>query len=99
LFQLSGVLNAYNAGMPTLRRGEKHKDDPKFPTKSPHLKSLGLNKQDLADLEAFLRSLDEPPRRIRPPALSLPDGVKPLLGDPKKDHAPQAPATPVRDTR
>ena len=51
----------YNAGMPTLRRGEKHKDDPKFPTKSPLLKPLGPEQAGPADLEAFLRSLDEPP--------------------------------------
>ena len=75
LFELPGVLNAYNAGMPTLRRGDKHRDDPKFPTKSPFLKPLGLNKTDLADLEAFLRALDEPPRRVRPPAISLPPGA------------------------
>ncbi len=73
LFELDGVLRMYNAGMPTLRRTEKHKDDPNFPTKSPFLKSLGLNKQDLADLEAFLRSLDEPVRRVRPPVISLPE--------------------------
>ena len=73
LFDLDGVLRMYNAGMPTLRRTEKHKDDPNFPTKSALLKPLGLNKQDLADLEAFLRSLDEPARRVRPPAISLPE--------------------------
>ncbi|WP_020475319.1 cytochrome-c peroxidase [Zavarzinella formosa] len=72
LFDLDGVLRMYNAGMPTLKKTEKHKDDPNFPTKSPLLKPLGLNKQDLADLEAFLRCLDEPARRVRPPAISLP---------------------------
>jgi cytochrome c peroxidase len=44
-------------------------DDPAFPVKSRHLKPLGLNKQDLADLTAFLTSLEEPKRRVRPPAL------------------------------
>lgn len=72
LFELDGVLRMYNAGMPTLRPREALKGDPLFPTKSAHLKSLGLNKLDLADLEAFLRSLNEPPRRVRPPAVSLP---------------------------
>lgn len=71
LFALDGVLRMYNAGMPTLRRNAKQKDDPNFPTKSPLLKPLGLNKQDLADLEAFLRCLDEPARRVRPPAISI----------------------------
>lgn len=72
LFDLDGVLRMYNAGMPTLRRNDKQKDDPNFPTKSAMLKPLGLNKQDLADLEAFLRSLDEPTKRVRPPAISIP---------------------------
>ena len=76
LFPLDGVLRMYNAGMPTLRRKDTQKDDPNFPTKSPLLKPLGLNKQDLADLEAFLRTLDEPPLRVRPPKVSQPDGDK-----------------------
>jgi len=33
------------------------------------LKPLGLNKQDLADLTAFLTSLEEPKRRVRPPEI------------------------------
>jgi cytochrome c peroxidase len=37
--------------------------------KSPLLKPLGLNKQDLADLTAFLKSLEETKIRVRPPAL------------------------------
>jgi cytochrome c peroxidase len=73
LFELEGVLRMYNAGAPTLRRPEKFKDDPNFPTKSRFLKPLGLNALDLGDLEAFLRSLDEPARRVRPPAVSLPE--------------------------
>lgn len=73
LFSLDGVLRMYNAGMPTLQRKDGQGDDPNFPTKSPFLKSLGLNKQDLADLEAFLRALDEPLLRVRPPKISLPD--------------------------
>lgn len=66
LFPLAGVLSMYNAGMPTLRRGSAHADDPLFPTKSPLLKPLGLNRQDLEDLEAFLTTLEEPALRIRP---------------------------------
>jgi cytochrome c peroxidase len=72
LFELVGVLRMYTAGMPTVRRKADQKDDPNFPAKSPLLKSLGLNKQDLADLEAFLHALDEPIRRVRPPAISAP---------------------------
>lgn len=73
LFPLDGVLRMYNAGMPTLQPKGEQKDDPNFPTKSPRLQSLGLNKQDLADLEAFLRALDEPHLRVRPPKISLPE--------------------------
>jgi cytochrome c peroxidase len=69
LFDLDGVLNMYNAGMPTVRRMPEQKDDPLFPVKSSLLQPLGLNKQDLADLKAFLESLTETRLRMRPPEL------------------------------
>ena len=69
LFELTGVLNMYNAGMATLRRKPEQAADPLFPTKSPLLKPLGLNKQELGDLKAFLESLTEPKLRVRAPAL------------------------------
>jgi cytochrome c peroxidase len=66
LFPLAGVLNMYNAGMPTLRPQPGSEEDPRFPTKSPLLRPLGLNKQDLEDLAAFLATLEEPRLRLRP---------------------------------
>jgi len=69
LFELTGVLNMYNAGMATLRRKPAETLDPLFPKKSPLLHPLGLNEQDLADLRAFLDSLTEPKLRVRAPAL------------------------------
>ena len=69
MFELDVALTLYNAGMPTAVRKKGQENDPAFPIKSPHLKPLGLNQQDLADLTAFLTSLEEPKRRIRPPAL------------------------------
>lgn len=69
LFELEGVLNMYNAGMPTLRRKPHQALDPLFPTKSPLLEPLRFNRQDLAALGAFLESLGEPRLRVRPPAL------------------------------
>jgi cytochrome c peroxidase len=69
LFELQVALTLYNAGMPTPVRKESQADDPRFPQKSPLLKPLGLNKQDLADLTAFLTSLEETKRRVRPPAI------------------------------
>lgn len=83
---LQGVLNMYNAGMPTLTPKEHQVADPTFPKKSPLLRPLGLNKQDLQDLLAFLESLEEPPLRVRP--LPLP-GIDP---DPADDPAAAAPA-------
>lgn len=77
LFELDGVLNMYNAGMATLKRKPEQENDPLFPTKSPHLKSLGLNRQDLADLKEFLLSLTEPKLRVRPPAMSTPGRIHP----------------------
>ncbi|MGL5095619.1 MAG: cytochrome-c peroxidase, partial [Planctomycetia bacterium] len=69
LFELDAVLNLYNAGMPNLTPKPEQMADPRCPKKSPLLKPLGLNKQDLADLKAFLESLTEPNARVRPPEL------------------------------
>jgi cytochrome c peroxidase len=69
LFPLQGVLNLYNAGMPTLRRKPEQENDPLFPTKSPLLHPLYLNSQDLTALKTFLEALDEPMLRIRSPEL------------------------------
>lgn len=86
LFDLDGVINMYNAGMPTLvPRTEAQKSDPMFPKqKDPLLHPLGLNAQDRADLKAFLLSLDEPPLRIRPPQLP----GEPLAADTKDGKKP-----------
>jgi cytochrome c peroxidase len=64
---LRGVLNLYNAGMPRPKRRENQMDDPLFPETSPLLKPLGLDATQLDDLEAFLRSLDEPAMRVLTP--------------------------------
>ncbi|WP_254053622.1 cytochrome-c peroxidase [Singulisphaera sp. GP187] len=71
VFELDGVLRMYNAGMATLRRpsGAPKPDAAPFPTKSPRLRPLGLNDRDLADLKAFLESLNEPRGFRRPPIL------------------------------
>lgn len=59
-FTLAGVLNMYNAGMGRARRREPRQADPLLPVVSPHVRVLGLNRQDLADLAAFLGTLAEP---------------------------------------
>jgi cytochrome c peroxidase len=83
MFELRGVLNMYNAGMVTLKRQPYQRDDPLFPVKSPHLKPLGLNRQDLADLEAFLAALAEPRQRVLPPALPEIE-AEPVSGEPRR---------------
>jgi cytochrome c peroxidase len=55
--------------MPRPPRRADQKDDPLFPTKSPLLRQLGLEDEEKADLKAFLLSLTERRRRIKPPAL------------------------------
>lgn len=65
--QLDGVLRMYNAGMPRPKPKPGQETDPKFPVTSPLLKKLDLSRQDLADLEAFLRSLEEPATRVLKP--------------------------------
>jgi cytochrome c peroxidase len=73
LFDMQELLMLYNAGMPRERRRRDQIDDPLFPEKSPLVKPLGLNKRDLADIEAFLGSLAQPHRRFAPP--TLPPGL------------------------
>ena len=55
--------------MPTVRPNPEQEKDPLFPVKSKLLQPLGLNKQDFADLKAFLESLTETRLRVRPPEL------------------------------
>jgi cytochrome c peroxidase len=62
--QLEGVLRLYNAGMPHPNRKDSQKDDPLFPVTSHLLKPLEMKPEQLADLEAFLHSLDERPVRM-----------------------------------
>lgn len=72
---LRGVLNLYNAGMPRPKRKDSQKNDPLFPETSPHLKPLNLSPEQLDDIEAFLRSLDEPAMRVlSPPFPPVPPG-------------------------
>ena len=105
LFEMPGVLNLYNAGMPTLRRRAGQENDPLFPMKSPLLKPLGLNRQDLEDLTAFLESLNEPKLRIRPrtPSDAAPRATGAARDDParggRNDSADstQSPAEGVGD--
>jgi cytochrome c peroxidase len=73
LFDIDELLRLYNAGMPNdrIRADETHKTP--APTKSPHLRPLGLNSIDLADLAAFLESLEESHRKF--PTPKLPPGL------------------------
>src|SRR5690606_17949804 len=49
LFELENVVRMYVAGMATLRPRADQAGDPLFPTKSPLLKPLDLNAQDVSD--------------------------------------------------
>lgn len=73
LFDLDEVLRLYNAGMPRDHVGKRSKPDVPTPVKSSLLRPLGLNAQDLADLAAFLDSLEESHRKFPPP--DLPPGL------------------------
>jgi cytochrome c peroxidase len=66
LFELDGVINIYNVGMPTERVDP---NDPLAPKKSPLLKELGLTVPEKAALLAFLGALEEPRLRVRTPRL------------------------------
>lgn len=64
---LEGVINMYNAGMPTLKPSKEQANDSLFPTKSVLLKPLQLSAQEQEDLQAFLESLSSTIFRERPP--------------------------------
>jgi cytochrome c peroxidase len=66
---LDSVLRAYNIGMPDVRPRSGREYDPPFPEKSPLLHRLDLTDAELEDLRAFLESLSEPLRVVRPPQL------------------------------
>ena len=68
---LEGIINMYNAGMPTLKRSAEQEKDSLFPEKSNLLQELELTKKEQEDLEAFLESLSSIIHRERPPE-SLP---------------------------
>ena len=65
LFEIDAVLTMYNAGGFHPKPTPTQKDDPLFPKTSPILKPLGLSKQEIADLQAFLFSLTEPKQRMK----------------------------------
>ncbi|MEQ8838402.1 MAG: cytochrome c peroxidase, partial [Lacipirellulaceae bacterium] len=69
MFTLEELLTLYNAGMRNPRPRKDQVNDPLFPSTTPILKPLHMNKQDFKDLTAFLHTLAEPPRRILPPKL------------------------------
>ncbi len=72
LFELEEVLRLYNAGMPNDR--PRVGNPAPMPIKSPLIKPLGLNDQDMADVAAFLKTLDGSRGRIFPP--KLPQGLQ-----------------------
>ncbi|MGC4007479.1 MAG: cytochrome c peroxidase [Pirellulales bacterium] len=97
LFELTGVLNMYNAGMPDVKPRPDQVGDPLFPKKSPLLRPLNLNRQEMNFIIAFLESLSEPASRVR---VDLPPDVKDEQSVSKPSHSldnSKIPGDPVRD--
>ena len=63
---IRGVINMYNAGMPT---ETKDPNNPLFPKKSPMLKKLELTESEITDLENFLGTLHSLQYKMRMPEL------------------------------
>lgn len=63
---IRGVLNMYNAGMPTEKRNP---ESPLFPKKSQMLEKLELTDSELTDIENFLASLHSLQYKMRPAKL------------------------------
>lgn len=69
MLTLEGLLNIYNAGGAEISTHNPLRDDPRYPENSPLLKPLGLSKQDIRALEAFLESISRQPSLVAPPPL------------------------------
>nr|WP_274380689.1 cytochrome c peroxidase [Alloalcanivorax marinus] len=67
--KMHGILSIYNAGGAHPRPKDDQQGDPLFPVTSPLLKPLDLSQEELADLEAFLHSLDNK----KTPYFKIPD--------------------------
>ena len=63
---LTGILRMYNHGI-TFNSSVRHR--PGTPPLSPLIKPLGLSKEEIADLEAFLVSVSRTPRHVFAPTL------------------------------
>ena len=63
---LTGILRMYNNGI-TFNSSVRHR--PGTPPLSPLIKPLGLSKEEIADLEAFLISISRTPRHVFAPTL------------------------------
>jgi cytochrome c peroxidase len=63
---IRGVLNMYNAGMPTEKVDS---NNPLAPKKSEMLKKLDLTENELTDLENFLKTLHSYQFKMRAPEL------------------------------
>lgn len=66
---IEGVMNMYNAGMPTPKRRPEQMDDPKFPVKDKLLKGLQLTPAEKAAVIAFMESISTLPWKDRSPVL------------------------------
>ncbi|MOA19415.1 Methylamine utilization protein MauG precursor [compost metagenome] len=66
---MDGVLNMYNNGMPQPKPKPEQENDPLFPKTSPHIKKLGLTKEERDAVVAFLDAISSSPFRILPPDL------------------------------
>lgn len=66
---IDGVLNMYNAGMPTPKKTKVQEEDPLFPNKSALLKELNLSKEERDAIVAFLWSISVKSVREEQPVL------------------------------
>ena len=66
---LDEVIQMYDAGMAHPKPRKDQQNDPLFPTTDPLLQKLSLNKEERADLKAFLLTLNSPAKREKMPEL------------------------------
>lgn len=71
-WNMTGLLNLYNSGMQMNSATPEQKEkDPLYPITDPLMKPLGLTKQEIQDIEAFMHAITATKYRMRRPE-SLP---------------------------
>jgi len=66
---MEAIIGMYNEGMPLPQEQAEAVKDSLFPKTDPLIRKLGLTRQEIGDIMAFLSAITAPPQKMRPPKL------------------------------